>query len=134
GAVYYRKGRGEKAAELARRMGGLYRLVRDKYRIDELYDATVLRAYYSGCDGAARFDARVVDGVVNGARNFTIGSSYLGAFWDSWVVDGLVNFVGWFVRTGSWMLRRLQSGFVQAYAATMVFGLFVLLCVYLFLS
>ena len=57
-----------------------------------------------------------------------------GAFWDSWVVDGLVNFVGWFVRTGSWMLRRFQSGFVQAYAATMVFGLFVLLCVYLFLS
>ncbi|HXI03368.1 MAG TPA: hypothetical protein VNI57_09345, partial [Candidatus Saccharimonadales bacterium] len=71
GAVYYRKGRGEKAAELARRMGGLYRLVRDKYRIDELYDATVLRAYYSLCKAFNLTDGYAVDGAVNGAGTVT---------------------------------------------------------------
>jgi NADH-quinone oxidoreductase subunit L len=132
GWSYYRKGRGEKAERVARRAGGVYRLIRDKYRIDELYDATVLRAYYWLCDFSSRFDIRIVDGLVNGARHMTVGGSYLSAFWDSWVVDGLVNLTGYTVRGGSWVLRKLQSGFVQAYAATMVFGLFVLLCVYLF--
>jgi hypothetical protein len=83
---------------------------------------------------SARFDRRVVDGVVNGARHFTVGTSYLSAAWDSWVVDGLVNFIGYFIRAGSWILRRIQSGFVQAYATSMVLGLFVLLCIYLFMS
>jgi NADH-quinone oxidoreductase subunit L len=119
---------------VARKAGGLYRLIRDKYRVDELYDATVLRAYYGLCDLSGRFDIRVVDGLVNGTRHFTVGSSYLSAFWDSWVVDGLVNLIGYTVRGGSWVLRRLQSGFVQAYAATMVFGLFVLICIYLYMS
>ena len=131
---YYGRGRGEKAAALAARAGRGYELLRDKYRVDELYDATVLRAFYWLCSFSARFDTRIVDGVVNGARHFTIGTSYLSAVWDQWVVDGLVNLTGWSIRTGSWLLRKLQSGFVQAYASTMVFGIFVLLCIYLLMS
>jgi len=134
GVRYYRREQGEMADAAARPAGGLYALLRDKYHVDEIYDATVLKAYYAACDMAARFDRSVVDGLVNGVRHVTIGSSYLGAFWDSWVVDGLVNFVGWFFKSGSRVLRRIQSGFVQAYAAVMVFGLFVLLCMYLFMS
>jgi NADH-quinone oxidoreductase subunit L len=134
GLWFYRKGRGERAEAAARKARWAYRILKGKYFVDELYDATVLRAYYKLCDLAGRFDVRVVDGLVNGTRHFTVGISYLSAFWDSWVVDGLVNSVGYTLRGGSWVLRRLQSGFVQAYAAAMVFGIFVLLCVYLFLE
>jgi NADH-quinone oxidoreductase subunit L len=69
GLYYYRKGRGEKAGQLARSFGGLYRLLRDKYRIDELYDATVLRAYYALCRLFNVTDAYGVDGTVNGVAS-----------------------------------------------------------------
>jgi len=67
GMRYYRRGRGEKADALARSAGGLYRLLHDKYRIDELYDATVLRAYYALCRAFNLVDGYGVDGAVNGA-------------------------------------------------------------------
>jgi NADH-quinone oxidoreductase subunit L len=134
GLYFYFRGKGEKADAVAERASGLHRLVKGKWFVDEIYDATVLRLYYKLCDLSAFFDVRVVDGLVNGARHLTVGSSYLSAFWDTWVVDGAVNLVGYAFRGGSWLLRKLQSGFVQAYAAVMVFGLFVLLCVYLYNS
>jgi NADH-quinone oxidoreductase subunit L len=115
-------------------MRGLYQALKNKWYVDEIYDATVLKLFYKLCDLTARFDVRVVDGLVNGARHFTVAISYLSAFWDSWVVDGAVNFTGYAVQGGSWVLRRVQNGFVQAYAGAMVFGMFVLLCIYLYLS
>jgi len=134
GLYFYLRGKGERADAVAEKAAGAYRLLKGKWFVDELYDATVLRLYYKACDLSARFDTRVVDGVVNGARHLTVGTSYLSAFWDSWVVDGAVNLIGYSLRSGSWMLRKIQSGFVQAYAAAMVLGLFVLLCVYLYMS
>jgi NADH-quinone oxidoreductase subunit L len=67
GMRYYRRGRGERADAVARSAGGLYRLLHDKYRIDELYDATVLRGYYGLCRIFNLTDEYGVDGAVNGA-------------------------------------------------------------------
>jgi len=67
GWAYYGKGRGEKAAALAASAGPAYELLRDKYRVDELYDATVLRAYYGLCRLGDLVDRFAVDGLVNGA-------------------------------------------------------------------
>jgi NADH-quinone oxidoreductase subunit L len=134
GLYFYYRGRGEKAELVAEKTALLHRLLKNKWYVDEIYDATVLRLYYRMCDYAARFDVHVIDGLVNGARNLTVATSYVSSFWDSRVVDGAVNLVGYTFRGGSWILRKLQSGFVQAYAAAMVLGLFVLLCVYLYMS
>jgi NADH-quinone oxidoreductase subunit L len=43
----------------------VYQLVYEKYRIDELYDATVVRPALRLARGAAAFDRWVIDGVVN---------------------------------------------------------------------
>ena len=46
-------------------LGGFYALVRDKFRVDELYDATVVRPVFAAADlGARRIDPEVIDGVV----------------------------------------------------------------------
>jgi NADH-quinone oxidoreductase subunit L len=77
-----------------------YELLLDKYRIDELYDATVVRA------------------------TFFFGH----AFWklvDVVVIDGTVNGVGIFVRQQSRVWRLLQTGNVQHYALTFVVGAIV---------
>jgi len=67
GWSYYGKGSGERAAALAAKAGPAYELLRDKWRVDELYDATVLRAYYGLCKLSDLLDRFAVDGAVNGA-------------------------------------------------------------------
>ena len=116
---------------LAERFAFVHRMLLDKYWVDELYDATVIR----GTVGSARLlweaDARVVDGAVNGARHLTVGSSFVSGIFDLRVVDGLVNLVAKVYDVASHQFRRLQVGFAQGYAMVMVFGAAVLLAVFL---
>jgi len=44
-----------------------------------------------------------------------------------------VNLTGRTVRGASRQLRKLQTGLAQSYATAMVLGLFVLICIYLYL-
>ncbi len=110
---------------------GLYRWVAGKYFVDELYGRIVLAPYYALCRGSAWFDGWVVDGVVNGAGYLALGTSYTSVGIDTYVVDGLVNLAGYTVRGTSWLFRKFQTGIVQSYATAMVLGIFILVSVYL---
>jgi NADH-quinone oxidoreductase subunit L len=88
---------GAPAKQLAEAQPALYRLVLDKWRIDELYDRTVLAAVDALADTAAAFDQSVVDGIL--ARLSAL------------VVAGLGT-----------LLRAFQNGVVHVYAAMMVLG------------
>ena len=49
-------------------------------------------------------------------------------YWvDRWIIDGLVNVVGWIPREFGGLMRALQMGLVQFYAAAMVLGVVILL-------
>jgi NADH-quinone oxidoreductase subunit L len=50
---------------------------------------------------------------------------------DKYVVDGLVNLLGWSASQGSHAFRRVQTGLMQNYALVMLAGVFVFLTVYL---
>jgi len=95
--VYLLKG-GEPALALRERFPRLYALVYDKWRIDELYEETVLGAVESLAEFSVWFDKWVVDGILARLTSFVI------------VAVGTV-------------LRYAQVGRVQAYAAVMVLGL-----------
>jgi NADH-quinone oxidoreductase subunit L len=82
-------------------LGGFYRLVRDKFRIDELYDAAVVRPLFALADWFARVvDPRWIDGGVNGA------AEAVGRLGERW--------------------RRVQTGNVQHYAFSFLVGAVVL--------
>ncbi len=82
----------------ARSFPRLYQLIYDKWRIDELYDATVVG---------------MVDAL---ADIFTMA--------DKWIIDGILARVSAaFVGFAGTVLRALQTGRVQAYSAAMVIGL-----------
>jgi NADH-quinone oxidoreductase subunit L len=53
--------------------------------------------------------------------------AYLCRFFDNFVVDGLVNLLGWLPRLVGATLRPLQIGLVQFYALAMMLGLVVLI-------
>ena len=114
----------------AERFPAIHRVLANKYYVDELYDETVVRGTWSTARGLYKFDANVVDGMVNGSRHVTVGTSFLSGFFDKYVVDGLVNFVGWILHRGSYFFRRLQTGLVSQYALVVVVGMFVLVLFY----
>jgi NADH-quinone oxidoreductase subunit L len=95
--VYVRE-KGEPARKLAESYPGLYQLVLDKWRIDELYDATILAGVDSLGETSAWVDKTIVDGII--ARLTSIVVAALGT-----------------------VLRVFQSGVVHVYAAMMVVGI-----------
>ncbi|HKU43437.1 MAG TPA: NADH-quinone oxidoreductase subunit L [Polyangiales bacterium] len=91
----------EAPARLATSMPRLHAFLMDKWRVDELYDATIL--------GASRLLARFL------------------AAWDKYVVDGILTEVtSQSVKAASFLFTRVQNGLVHAYGATMAIGLLVL--------
>jgi len=88
---------------IANSFGGLYKLIYNKYFIDEVYDATVVTPLLA--------TSRVV-------------------LWkgiDASIIDGAVNGVGKRSRGIGSILRLLQSGNIRSYAAWVVLGSVILL-------
>jgi NADH-quinone oxidoreductase subunit L len=89
---------GEPAKAMAEGAPGLYRLLLDKWRIDELYEVTVLAMVDALADTFAAFDIAIVDGVLARLTSLTV------------------------VGLGT-ILRVFQNGVVHVYGAFMVVGL-----------
>ena len=94
------------ADEVASRLAGLNRVLANKYYVDELYDAVIVRPI------------RIVSetGLWKGV--------------DVRIIDGAVNGVGELVDSGAEVLRRMQSGSVRVYAASVFVGVVVILGYY----
>ncbi len=118
--MYYRKS--DLAGQLTTRFHSLYEGALNKWYVDEIYDMFVVNRAKDAGTGLWSFDARIVDGVVNGMAKGTVQSADGSGWWDRWVVDGSVRFIGGFVKTLSWPLRLVQTGYVQNYALLMILG------------
>jgi NADH-quinone oxidoreductase subunit L len=122
--TYYRKS--DRAERVSAQFRGLYTALLNKWYVDELYDALFVHRAKDLGRGLWRFDSKVVDGVVNqtalGTRESASGSNW----WDRWIVDGLVRFVGGFVKVLSWPIRLSETGYTQNYALVMIFGVLIL--------
>jgi len=91
-------GRNNTADNLARTFKHAYEIIYNKYFVDEIYDAAIVRP--------------------------TIGISRV-VLWrgiDNGLVDGIVNGFGHQIRNMGSLLRRTQSGSIRSYAAWVVFG------------
>jgi NADH-quinone oxidoreductase subunit L len=109
-----------------------HRTLSNKYYVDELYDATLIKGTMASGRGLWTIDRHVVDGAVNGTGWLTVASAWGSGLTDRTVVDGLVNAVGWVTQELSYWFRRVQTGLVQNYALLMLAGIFVFVSVYLF--
>jgi len=118
------------ANALAQRFPLLYKLLLNKYWVDEIYNATFVAGTIKSSRLLWEFDARVVDGAVNGTALSTVGSSFLSGVFDLKVVDGAVNLVARIYDVASLGFRRLQVGYTQGYAMVMVFGAAALLGIF----
>jgi NADH-quinone oxidoreductase subunit L len=92
---------------VAGRFAPVHRVLLNKYYVDELYDRTIVRPIRLVSENGLwkGVDVRVIDATVNG--------------------------VGTAVAVGGEMLRRLQTGSIRAYAASLLFGVVLVLGYYL---
>jgi NADH-quinone oxidoreductase subunit L len=95
------------ADRMAGQFAGVHRVLTNKYYVDEIYDAAIVQPIRIVSEEGLwkRVDARVIDGAVNGVAETVGGMSEL--------------------------LRRLQTGSVRAYAASVFVGVVCILGYYL---
>jgi NADH-quinone oxidoreductase subunit L len=106
-AVYFWLRNPGAAAAMAERLRPIYRLLYNKYYVDELYDTLFVQPI----------------------KQLSIKGLWRGA--DAILIDGAVNGVGTVVNTTSTALRRLQTGSVRTYAAAIFVGVVLMLGYYL---
>jgi NADH-quinone oxidoreductase subunit L len=112
--------------------GPLYKVLLNKWYVDELYDFLFVNGLSKGGGSLlARFDSGVVDGGVNGVGWLTRFTSKASMWYDTWIVDGLVNLAAFVVKAVSFPVRFFQTGFVQSYALVFVAGLLMIFGYYL---
>src|ERR1700726_835227 len=120
---------------LAQKSGGLYRLIYNKYYVDQIYDAMFVNRSKDLGTTLGAFDRGVIDGLfVNGAGWVTRATSSVSMVWDKWIIDGLVNLAARIVWIFSYPVRMIQSGRVSNYALLIVLGVLVFLGYYLRLT
>jgi NADH-quinone oxidoreductase subunit L len=121
----------EISEKLAERWAGAHRVLSNKYYVDEFYGATAVAGTMASARGLWVFDAKVVDGAVNGSGWLTLASSWVSHLADKYIVDGLVNLVGKIMEESSFVFRRFHTGLIQNYALVMLFGVFAFVSIYL---
>jgi len=86
-----------------------------KFYFDEFYDGYIVKGVVALARALSAFDIWVIDLLVNafgaGAKLF----AYAYAWFDLWVIDGLVNVAGYFWLWIKWLIRPIQSGYLQHY-------------------
>jgi NADH-quinone oxidoreductase subunit L len=92
----------EMATSLQQRFSGIYRVLLNKYWVDELYDRIVVNPIVAA-------------------------SMRLWKFWDEKIVDGAVNGVAYVIEGLSAGLRLFQTGFVGTYALFFTLGVVALI-------
>jgi NADH-quinone oxidoreductase subunit L len=90
-------------------------LVYNKYYVDELYDATVVRGSLLLARISYWLDQNLIDGLVNFMGTLARTIAYVDKFIDDNFVDGAVNGIASLTWNSGRMLRRLQTGHIQSY-------------------
>ncbi len=93
----------ELSAKLRKSVGDFYDVLLNKYYIDEIYRAIIVKPFEY------------------------VSDRYLWRGIDEIIIDGSVNGTGKTVRFFGKILRRIQTGFVQNYAFIFVFGIIVII-------
>ena len=110
----------------------LYRLLYNKYYVDQIYDAMFVNRAKDLALTLGAFDRGVINGIgVDGAGWLARVGSRISMWWDSWIVDGLVNLAARIVWVLSYPVRMLQTGRVSRYALFMLLGVLIFLGYYL---
>ena len=120
--------------KLSHRFNILTRAFNEKLYFDYAYDLIIIQPYMKFCDLCWKFDAKVIDGIVNGVSRAYVGFSALSWSFDGSVIDGAVNGCATLAKKTGNTFKKLQSGRVLNYQRLMVGAVVILLFVVVILK
>ncbi|GHA77867.1 NADH-quinone oxidoreductase subunit L [Pontibacter akesuensis] len=110
----------------------LAQLSHNQFQLNEFYQRAFVQPSLLLAKGLYRTDKRVIDYTLNNGSKALVIFAKIVAWFDRWVVDGLVWLVGALSKVLGRVGRGLQNGKVQSYYAYSLFG-FILLMLYIIL-
>ncbi len=113
--VLYSENRSTVPARLKEMFPRAWGLVFNKYYVDEVYGATVVRGSLWLSRAAYWIDQNVIDALVNFMGVLGRAVAYVDAAIDKYIVDGAVNGLASLTWNSGRPLRRVQTGHIQAY-------------------
>ncbi|MCX7611604.1 MAG: NADH-quinone oxidoreductase subunit L [Ignavibacterium sp.] len=115
---------------ITQKLKPLYNFSYNKWYFDEIYHKTFVALTIGLSKVLAWFDAKIIDGIVNGSAFITKHFSFFIGNFDKYVVDGIVNFTAYFNGFAGLFVRRIQTGKVQSYLALVIFSIVILLFIF----
>lgn len=118
GWLVYRDTKAGAADALEKPLGGIYKILRNKYYFDELYHLLFVRPAYWVAETFTYLwlDRGLIDGVLHAIANVAF---VLGGLFRNWidkpVVNGFGDFVGEIVKKFGRTFRFIQTGYIQQY-------------------
>jgi NADH-quinone oxidoreductase subunit L len=107
--------------------GTPYRVILNKYYIDEFYQAAVVNPYLALTRAMGWFDLHIIDGFVNLLATIAVLGAKVSGLLDYYVVDGLVNFASNLTLEVGGRLRKLQTGSINGYLYGILAAVMVIL-------
>ncbi|MDQ7028367.1 MAG: NADH-quinone oxidoreductase subunit L [Ardenticatenia bacterium] len=105
----------------------LWLLLENKYYVDEIYSVVVIRPVLALSAFLNNFDDRwIIDPLVDGVGKAARGLSAVGRWIDTYIVDGIVNYIGYLLDELASGLRLIQTGRLPNYLAILVAGVLAL--------
>ncbi|MGD9091886.1 MAG: proton-conducting transporter membrane subunit, partial [Anaerolineales bacterium] len=113
------------------RLGFLFKILENKYWVDELYWALFVNPYIA----LSRFLAETIDwrfwhdwfhDIVL-AQSFRVSARWLSGPFDLGIIDGFANWLGAFTQRRARSWRRIQTGYVRNYALSVFLGIVIII-------
>jgi NADH-quinone oxidoreductase subunit L len=95
--------------------GFFYRLFDRKWYFDEVYQVVFVNGTLLLARIGALFDQYIIDGIVDGSASLTRFISWLNGLFDLHIIDGIVNAIASITFGIGNMLRRVQTGNINSY-------------------
>ncbi|WP_299454317.1 NADH-quinone oxidoreductase subunit L [uncultured Microscilla sp.] len=103
------------------------RLSHKSFAVDDLYDQVFTNGIVKFSGAVARWDKKVVDGVVNFAAKFYVVLAHIIAWIDKAIVDGFVHLLAYLAKFTGRISRSFQNGHIQSYYLWVVISLIALM-------
>jgi NADH-quinone oxidoreductase subunit L len=130
GYVLYQRYRAKDPMEA--KLGPVWTVLQNRYYIDAFYmRAIVLPTRDTASAGVYWFNQNVLDGVVNGAAGLARRLSRVIVWIDRTIIDGFINGIGDAIGEAGGVLKFIQSGNVQWYAAGLFMGVVAMAIVFI---
>jgi len=112
--MYYR---GALSAERFCNLAGgfYYRLFDHKYYLDEIYQVIFVNGTLLLARIGALFDRYIIDGIVDGSAALTRFVSWVNGLFDNYIIDGIVNAIANMTFWAGNKFRRVQTGNINGY-------------------